>query len=109
MLHKVTIVAWWLSVERTAHAVVLQVGLLPKNNDENISFAYSKYIDTSPEGITRAAGFKAAFSRTVDIDFMGVWCVTSVPSWRAIMLTNAVQGYGGERRLHLSPPAIHLL
>ncbi|KAG8923503.1 hypothetical protein FRC00_006176 [Tulasnella sp. 408] len=54
-----------------------KVGLLPKSNEEQVSFAYAKYIDTTPKGRIRAAGFKAAFSTPVDIEFMGVWDTVS--------------------------------
>ncbi|KAG8914963.1 hypothetical protein FRC01_003850, partial [Tulasnella sp. 417] len=54
-----------------------KVGLIPKSNEEQVSFAYSKYIDTSPGSRVRAAGFKAAFSTPVDIEFMGVWDTVS--------------------------------
>lgn len=33
------------------------------------------YKRTDEEGIERSRAFKAAFSRTVDIEFMGVWYV----------------------------------
>ncbi|KAG8900190.1 hypothetical protein FRB99_006190 [Tulasnella sp. 403] len=50
-----------------------KVGLLPKSNEEQVSFAYEKYKDTSEKGRKRAEGFKAAFSTDVDIEFVGVW------------------------------------
>lgn len=50
-----------------------KVGLLPKSNEEQITFAYQKYTDTTKGSAQSAAGFKAAFSRTVQIEFMGVW------------------------------------
>ncbi|KAG8856463.1 hypothetical protein FRB96_006429 [Tulasnella sp. 330] len=49
------------------------VGLLPKNNEEQVSFAYKKYTDLTKGQEIRASGFKAAFSREIDIDFVGVW------------------------------------
>ncbi|KAG9018129.1 hypothetical protein FRB90_012150 [Tulasnella sp. 427] len=61
-------VAWYLDTH---------VGLLPRSNEEQVSFAYAKYIDTSPGNRIRAAGFKAAFSTPVDIEFMGVWDTVS--------------------------------
>ncbi|KIO32131.1 hypothetical protein M407DRAFT_18941 [Tulasnella calospora MUT 4182] len=55
------------------------VGLLPKSNEEQISFAYTLYKDKSDRGVQKAHGFKKAFSRHVSIEFMGVWdSVTSV-------------------------------
>lgn len=52
---------------------MLQIGLLPKGNEEQISFAYKKYTDTTSGQETRASGFKAAFSREIQIEFVGVW------------------------------------
>ncbi|KAG8944216.1 hypothetical protein FRC04_002083 [Tulasnella sp. 424] len=54
-----------------------KVGLLPKSNEEQISFAYKKYKDTTPNGKLAARCFKAAFSRDVCIEFMGVWDTVS--------------------------------
>ncbi|KAG8900193.1 hypothetical protein FRB99_006193 [Tulasnella sp. 403] len=54
-----------------------KVGLLPKSNEEQISFAYEKYKDNSEQGLIRAFGFKSAFSKSVDIEFMGVWDTVS--------------------------------
>ncbi|KAG8944227.1 hypothetical protein FRC04_002094 [Tulasnella sp. 424] len=50
-----------------------KVGLLPKSNEEQISFAYKKYKDTTPNGKANAKGFKSTFSRNVEIEFLGVW------------------------------------
>ncbi|KAG9044301.1 hypothetical protein FS837_008393 [Tulasnella sp. UAMH 9824] len=56
-----------------------KVGLLPRGNEEQISFAYALYKDKSKDGVIKAYGFKKAFSRHVFIEFMGVWdSVTSV-------------------------------
>ncbi|KAG8968004.1 hypothetical protein FRC05_001714, partial [Tulasnella sp. 425] len=54
-----------------------KVGLLPKSNEEQIPFAYKKYKDTTPGGKHAAKGFKAAFSRNVCIEFLGVWDTVS--------------------------------
>ncbi|KAG8952364.1 hypothetical protein FRC04_004792 [Tulasnella sp. 424] len=55
------------------------VGLLPKGNEEQISFAFERYKNKSDDGVQKALGFKKAFSRHVTIEFMGVWdSVTSV-------------------------------
>ncbi|KAG8967736.1 hypothetical protein FRC03_009429 [Tulasnella sp. 419] len=50
-----------------------KVGLLPRNNKEQINFAYNSYKDESSRGVIRSQGFKAAFSIDVVIDFMGLW------------------------------------
>ncbi|KIO29804.1 hypothetical protein M407DRAFT_69939 [Tulasnella calospora MUT 4182] len=50
-----------------------KVGLLPRYNEEHISFAYAKYSDTSAGNEERAKGFKDSFSIHVDIAFVGVW------------------------------------
>ena len=51
----------------------LQVGLLPRDNQEQIAFAYKLYTREDEEGITLAAGFKRAFCHNVQVEFMGVW------------------------------------
>ena len=50
-----------------------KIGLLPRDNDEQVTFAYKMYERTDPEGLVLAAGFKATFCRPVDIEFLGVW------------------------------------
>ncbi|KAI9573688.1 hypothetical protein HD554DRAFT_919791 [Boletus coccyginus] len=50
-----------------------KVGLLPKDNLQQVNFAYKKYKRTDKEGIKLAAGFKRTFSRDVKVEFVGVW------------------------------------
>ena len=51
-----------------------QVGLLSKDNEQLVSFAYKLYAsDTSDDSL--ASGFKLTFCREVPIEFMGVWYV----------------------------------
>lgn len=50
-----------------------KVGLLPKSNEVQITFAYQCYIDTSSCAGDNAQGFKTTFSRPVEIEFLGVW------------------------------------
>ncbi|KAG8832043.1 hypothetical protein FRC17_002153, partial [Serendipita sp. 399] len=58
-----------------------KVGLLPKDNLEQVTFAFEMYKRTDEEGIKQSKGFKQTFSRTVDVEFMGVWdTVSSVGS-----------------------------
>ncbi|KAG8764930.1 hypothetical protein FRC19_008025, partial [Serendipita sp. 401] len=54
-----------------------KVGLLPKDNLEQVTFAFEMYKRTDEEGIQQSKGFKQTFSRTVDVDFMGVWDTVS--------------------------------
>lgn len=50
-----------------------KVGLLPRSNEEHISFAYAKYSDTSEGNNIRASEFKETFSMAVEVAFVGVW------------------------------------
>ena len=47
--------------------------MLPRDNDEQIPFAYSLYKRNDKEEL--AAGFKQTFCTPVKIDFIGVWSV----------------------------------
>ena len=51
----------------------IQVGLLSKDNMEQIPFAYRLYKSTSPKKEKLVPGFKNTFCRPVPIDFLGVW------------------------------------
>jgi hypothetical protein len=51
----------------------VKVGLLSKDNMEQVHFAYKLYKSTGSKNETIAAGFKATFCRDVPIDFVGVW------------------------------------
>ena len=50
-----------------------QVGLLPKSNLQQISFAYEAYKQTGKQADELAAGFKQTFSRDVKVESVGVW------------------------------------
>ena len=54
------------------------MGLLPKDNVEQIPFAYKVYKTRDDKSEELAARFKKAFGREVKIDFLGVWFV-SIP------------------------------
>lgn len=59
----------------------LQIGLLPRDNPEQVPLAYRLYRRTDQDSIQLAAGFKQTFCRSVQIDFVGVWSVDmSYPS-----------------------------
>ncbi|KAJ7490441.1 hypothetical protein FB451DRAFT_1023007 [Mycena latifolia] len=49
------------------------VGLIPKDNQEQIPFAYKMYKNTSASGIKLAAGYKQTFCQEVKVEFLGVW------------------------------------
>lgn len=57
----------------TPTRLAMQVGLLSKDNTEQISFAYKLYKSSSSSDETLARGFKETFCRPVPIDFVGVW------------------------------------
>ena len=55
-----------------------QVGLLSKDNLEQIPFAYKLYKSWDPKRSKLASRFKKAFCREVPIEFLGVWFVSSI-------------------------------
>ena len=54
---------------------VFKVGLLPRGNESQVSFAYKMYRRTDAEGLKLCAGFKQTYCLPVTIEFMGVWFV----------------------------------
>ena len=77
MLHKVR--ALLLRALRSSQAASrFQIGLLPKDNPEQVPLAYKLYQDNSANSRNLAAGFKQTFCRSVTIDFVGVWSVIQV-------------------------------
>jgi len=58
---------------RALGGMLYKVGLLSKDNYEQIPFAYKLYLRTDQEGKHLAAGFKQTFAQNVTIEFMGVW------------------------------------
>lgn len=56
-----------------------KVGLLPADNQAQVSFAYKMYKDDTPNGAAMSVDFKRTFSQDVTVYFIGVWdCVASV-------------------------------
>ena len=51
------------------------MGLLSKDNVEQVPFAYHLYKTHNPESDGLAERFKRVFAREVVIDFLGVWFV----------------------------------
>jgi uncharacterized protein (DUF2235 family) len=62
---------------RCLAGMLQRVGLLPAVNEEQVPFAYKRYVANQKGDDVRAAGFKAAFSREVSIEFIGVWDTVS--------------------------------
>lgn len=58
---------------RALAGMLTKVGLLPRDNFENIPFAYKMFANTSKGNELEAAGFKQTFCRSVEIEFIGVW------------------------------------
>ncbi|KAI0822340.1 hypothetical protein BC628DRAFT_1327757 [Trametes gibbosa] len=58
---------------RALAGMLHKIGLLPRDNPEQIPFAYNLYTKTDKDSLALAAGFKQTFCRTVDIEFIGVW------------------------------------
>lgn len=52
----------------------IQIGLLSKDNDAQLPFAYRLYKSELDESVDIAVGFKQTFCRPVPIQFIGVWC-----------------------------------
>ena len=57
----------------TPTRLVVKVGLLSKDNVEQVPFAYKLYKSTGSKKDALARGFKSTFGRIVPIDFVGVW------------------------------------
>ncbi|KAI0275275.1 hypothetical protein BC834DRAFT_921341 [Gloeopeniophorella convolvens] len=58
---------------RALAGMLHKVGLLSKDNLEQVPFAYNLYKSTKASDIALVEGFKASFSREVPIEFVGVW------------------------------------
>ena len=54
---------------------LFKVGLLPRGNLSQVSFAYNMYKRTDAQGLNLCAGFKQTYCRPVTVEFMGVWFV----------------------------------
>ncbi|KDR82959.1 hypothetical protein GALMADRAFT_238664 [Galerina marginata CBS 339.88] len=58
---------------RALGGLLYKVGLLPKDNQAQVTFAYKMYQRTDADGDELCAGFKQTYCQNVTIDFMGVW------------------------------------
>ena len=53
--------------------MIHKVGLLPKDNFQQVPFAYKMYKRADRVGWEQSTEFKKAFSVDVNIEFIGVW------------------------------------
>ncbi|KAI0801922.1 hypothetical protein BC629DRAFT_153777 [Irpex lacteus] len=58
---------------RALAGFIHKIGLLPKDNPEQVPLAYKMFKKTDPASVQLAAGFKQTFCRSVQIEFVGVW------------------------------------
>ncbi|KAJ7364923.1 hypothetical protein DFH08DRAFT_279685 [Mycena albidolilacea] len=58
---------------RALAGMLHKVGLLPRDNEEQIPFAFKMYQKTSAAGIQMAVGYKQTFCQNVQVEFLGVW------------------------------------
>ncbi|KAI0702283.1 hypothetical protein BC835DRAFT_1263977 [Cytidiella melzeri] len=58
---------------RALAGFIHKIGLLPKDNPEQVPLAYRMFKKTDTASIQLAAGFKQTFCRSVQIEFVGVW------------------------------------
>ena len=72
MLHKVIPIRYIIIITDFMD----QVGLLSKDNLEQVNFAYKLYKSSDHGSYKLAVRFKRAFSREVPIEFLGVWSVS---------------------------------
>jgi uncharacterized protein (DUF2235 family) len=55
----------------------IQVGLLQPGNFQQVPFAYAMYTRDDTTGWNQSNAFKHTFSLSVNIHFLGVWCVSN--------------------------------
>ncbi|KAF7302364.1 Zn(2)-C6 fungal-type domain-containing protein [Mycena chlorophos] len=62
---------------RALAGMLHKVGLLPKNNHQQVAFAYRMYSREDEDGWRQSTAFKKSFSIDVDVEFLGVWDTVS--------------------------------
>ena len=80
---------------RALAGMLHKVGLLPRDNDTQLSFAYKLYCREDNEGRELCAGFKATYCQDVDIEFVGVWDTVAsvgVVAGRSLPFSNSNSG-----------------
>ena len=82
----------------------VQIGLLPRDNEEQVPFAYRLYKRTDKVGCQLAAGYKRTFCTPITIDFVGVWYAPPVFAQLVLVSTlTSLQGHCCERWVALWP------
>ncbi|KAH7909231.1 hypothetical protein BJ138DRAFT_1011235 [Hygrophoropsis aurantiaca] len=77
---------------RALAGMLNKVGLLPRDNAQQVVFAYKAYKQTTAQGIGLAKGFKETFSQDVNVEFVGVWYTvqsTGVLTSRSLPFTDS--------------------
>ncbi|EIN12817.1 hypothetical protein PUNSTDRAFT_61007 [Punctularia strigosozonata HHB-11173 SS5] len=60
-------------IARALAGFLYKTGLLPRDNFEQVTFAYRLYKRTDAKGLRLCERFKRSFCRDVKVDFVGVW------------------------------------
>ncbi|KAF9525476.1 hypothetical protein CPB83DRAFT_859308 [Crepidotus variabilis] len=79
-------------IARAVAGFLYKVGLLPRDNQAQVHFAYKMYKRTDSKGLRLCAGFKQTYCQHVDIEFMGLWDTVAsvgVMMGRTLPFTNA--------------------
>ncbi|KAF9560892.1 hypothetical protein CPC08DRAFT_459719 [Agrocybe pediades] len=58
---------------RALAGFLYKIGLLSKDNQSQVTFAYKMYKRTDAEGLQLCAGFKETYCQSVTVEFLGVW------------------------------------
>ena len=67
--------------------MIHKVGLLPKDNHQQISFAWKMYQKISKTGWDESNAFRKSFSIEVLIEFLGVWYVDPSRSLNTFLIS----------------------
>ncbi|KAF8326159.1 hypothetical protein F5887DRAFT_1139000 [Amanita rubescens] len=62
---------------RVVAGMIYKVGILPRENLQQVDFAFNIYMTTGYQGYKLSREFKLTFASHVDIDFVGVWDTVS--------------------------------
>jgi len=103
---------------RALAGMLYKIGLLPRGNNQQVTFAYKLYTRTDKASISLSAGFKQTYCRPVDIEFLGVWDTVSsvgVVSTKTLPFTSsnsAIKRFRqalslDERRVRFKPNLYH--
>ena len=58
---------------RALAGMLTNIGLLPKSNNEQVPFAWKLYTKAGETASGSAERYKRMFSRSVKVDFLGIW------------------------------------